>query len=76
MARRTTRITFDKTDLTRVPDAFVEGAALLLHLERVGLVRELGERVRVRREGGYPGVDLALVLLVYFASGLKKGPPS
>jgi hypothetical protein len=73
MARRATRITFDKTDLTRVPDAFVEGAALLLHLDRLGLVDEVGERVLVRREGGYPGVDLVLLLLVYFASGLKTG---
>jgi hypothetical protein len=28
----------------------VEGAALLLHLDRLGLVDELGERVLVRRE--------------------------
>ena len=73
MPRRQTRITFDRTDLSRVPDAFVESAALLLFLERLGLVVELGQHVRIRREGGYPGVDVALLLLVYFASGLKTG---
>lgn len=74
MPRRQIRITFSKTDLSRVPDAFVEGASLLLYLDRTGLVKALGERVRIRRKsGGYPGVDFALVLLVYFASGLKTG---
>ena len=73
MPRRQTRITFNKTDLSRVPDAFIESAALLLFLERLDLVVELGQRVRIRREGGYPGVDLALLLLVYFASGLRTG---
>lgn len=73
MPRRPTRITFDKTDLSRVPDAFTESVALLLFLERTGLVAELGRRLRIRREGGYPGVDIALLLLVYFASGVKTG---
>ena len=73
MPRRQTRITFDKTDLSRVPDPFIESASLLLFLERLGLVARLGRRVLIRREGGYPGVDLALLLLVYFASGLRTG---
>lgn len=52
----------------RLPDAVAEGAVLADHLASRGVFREVEKRLRVRREGGYHGLDVVLFLLVLFAA--------
>ena len=73
MARRTMDVTYTTTDETRVPDALTEGAMLLMELSKRGVVDTVGERVHIRRQGGYSGLDVFLGLLVFFASGAVGG---
>jgi hypothetical protein len=76
MSRRHAEVTWKEADRERIPDDVAEGAALVLDLERRGVLEGLGERVRIRREGGYCGFDVLLFLLLYFAVrqsiGLRK----
>ncbi len=67
------KFTYGATDTARIPDAFVEAASLLSHLEGSGLVATMGDKLRIRRQGGFPALDIALMLLVYFSSGLRRG---
>lgn len=50
-----------------------EGVALLLHLQAYGHLREIASRLRLHRGGGYAGIDIFVFLLLYFASGFRKG---
>lgn len=76
MDRRRAEVTWKEADRERIPDDLAEGAALVLDLERRGVLEAIGERVRIRREGGYCGFDILLFLLLYFAVrqslGLRK----
>jgi len=66
-------ITFNDEDKTRVPDALTEAAVLLMDLKRRGIIEALGERVRIRRQGGYCGLDVVILLLVFLAAAPKEG---
>ena len=52
----------------RLPDFLTDGAILVEGLEGPGVVREVAERLRVRREGGYHGVDIVVFLVLLFAA--------
>ena len=73
MARPRRTITFHSTDTDRIPDAFIEGTVLLDHLRQTGKLAEIGERIRIRRKGGFVGLDIVILLFVYFASGIHGG---
>lgn len=73
MARRGVNVTFKKAPEDRVPDALAGGVAWMVDLARRNLLGPLGERVRIRREGGYSGFDVVLFLLLYFASKPRAG---
>ena len=73
MPRPRPQFTYGSTDTTRIPDPFVEAASLLDHLEHTGVVEAIGEQLRIRRQGGYPGLDVVLLLLVYLSCGLRQG---
>lgn len=73
MPRSRREITYGSTDTARIPDAFVEAASLLVHLESVERVTAIGEQLRIRRQGGFPAVDVVLLLFVYLSCGLRRG---
>ncbi|MBC8424506.1 hypothetical protein H8E07_10315 [bacterium] len=73
MPRRPTSFTYRSADPTRLPDEFVESATLLIDLHRRGLVHDIAQRLRIRRQGGFPALDVVLLLFVYFASGCQRG---
>ncbi len=60
-----------KQATNRLPDALAEGGVLIESLEVRGGIQALAERLRVRREGGYHGVDIVLFLILLFASRLR-----
>lgn len=73
MARPRINVTFQPTDTARIPDDLTEGAALLLDLQDRGALDELGQRLRIRRQGGYCGLDVFLMLLLFFAASARRG---
>ena len=73
MPRSRFEFTYGSTDTSRIPDCFVEAASLLAHMQDSGLVGAIGERLRIRRQGGFPALDIVLLLLVYLSCGLRRG---
>lgn len=70
MARPALKVTYNNRDPRQLPQNLTEGAALLIDLMRRGKLDELGDRLRIRRQGGYCGLDLFIWLLLYFTLGL------
>jgi len=52
-----------KQATNRLPDALTEGAILIESLEMRGGIGAIAERLCVRREGGYHGVDIVVFLI-------------
>ena len=73
MARGSVQVTYKPTDGARIPDALTEGTSLLMDLHRRGIVTAVGDRLRIRRQGGYCALDVWLVLLVFFTTGAGQG---
>ena len=73
MARRSVHVTYRPTDEERIPDALMEGTSLLMELQQRGIVSEVGKRLRIRRQGGYSGVDVWLLLLMFLTAGATRG---
>jgi len=73
MAQGSIHVTFDSPDASRIPDRLIEGVVLLLDLARRGVLEQIAERVRIRRQGGYCGLDVWLVLWLYFSTGAASG---
>ena len=71
MARKRVRI--HAADPARIPDSLVAGALLFTDLEARGVVSKLAEKLKIRRQGGYPAVDVFLVVLLYLASEVTEG---
>jgi hypothetical protein len=76
MARSGRKITCAEKDFDRIPDFLGEGVALVLDLLRRGVLAQVGERLHIRREGGYSGFDVVLFFLFYFSAtravGIRK----
>lgn len=66
-------VSFSEEDAARIPDLLVRGALSLLPLAGRGALSWLGDHVRIRRSGGFCGLDVWLLLWLYFASGVKTG---
>lgn len=73
MARGSVEVTFGAEDGSRIPDNLTEGAALLLDLQRRGVLSAVGERLKIRRQGGFPGLDVWIALLLFFTTGATAG---
>ena len=73
MVRSSIKVTYKQKDEARIPDSLSEGATLLMDLQQRGIVKGVGERLRVRRQGGYSGLDVWLLLLVFFTTGASQG---
>ncbi len=72
MARGSLEVTYDKVDASRIPDILTEGAALLVDLLQRGVIASVGERLRIRRQGGYCALDVWLVLWLFYTAGAKS----
>lgn len=73
MSRPAFKITRSSCNRDSIPEQFSEAVALLIDLTRRGVVDALAERARIRRQGGYPAVDVVLLLLVLFANTHLQG---
>ncbi len=73
MARRGVEVTVKDAEAGRVPESAVPGVTLVELLARRGLLEKVEDLLKIRRKGGYCGFDVALVLLLYFASGVAFG---
>lgn len=73
MARVSFKVSFKPVDANRIPDLLVEGAALIMDLQGRGVVDAVGQRLRIRRQGGYCGLDVWLVLFLFFTTGTTRG---
>ena len=76
MPRGSVEVSYTSADLDRIPDALTEGAVLLMDLRRCGVVDTAGEMVRIRRQGGFCGLDVWVFLLLFFTAGLGRGVKS
>jgi len=76
MAQGSVEVSYTSADLDRIPDALTEGAALLMDLRHRGLVDTIGKLVRIRRQGGFCGLDVWVFLLLFFTSGIGRGVKS
>ncbi len=72
MPRDPIEVTYKPSDTARIPDALTEGATLLIDLLQRGVVKAVGQRLHIRRQGGYCALDVWLFLLLYFTSGTGK----
>jgi len=66
-------VSFSDRDAARIPDVLVRGSLSLVQLEQGGAVSTLADLVRIRRAGGFCGLDVWLTLWMYFASEAKTG---
>lgn len=73
ITRGSVDVTYKQADASRIPDALVEGAALLLDLRQRGVVDEVAKRLKIRRQGGFCGLDVWLTLLLYMTTGAEVG---
>jgi hypothetical protein len=73
MTRPTLKVTYSSIDPTRLPDRLIEAAALLIDLARRGVLTEVGQRLHIRRQGGYCGLDIWLFLFVFYTVGATRG---
>lgn len=73
ITRGSVDVTFKDADASRLPDALVEGAALLLDLRRRGVVDDVARRLKIRRQGGFCGLDVWLTLMLYMTTGADVG---
>lgn len=73
MAGGRLEVTFNPEDVSRLPDSVTEGAVQLLDLRQRGRLDDLAEHVRIRREGGFCGLDVWLTLLVFLTAGAGVG---
>lgn len=73
MPRSSMAVTTIVTNTANLPDSLSPAAQCLIDLERRGWVEKLTDRVRIRRNGGYVGIDVLVVLLAYFTSAKKEG---
>lgn len=69
MAQDSVRVTYKPMDEERLPDQVTPGALLLMELSRSGVVQQVGERLHIRRQGGYCGLDIWLFLQLFFSAG-------
>lgn len=73
MLRRGLKVTFLPLDPSQIPDLFTQGVAILLRWMPSGVITMLAQTIKMRRQGGYCGLDIFLFLFLYYASGATLG---
>ena len=68
MARRGPQVEWKEPEQGQIPDVLALGVALVVDLARRGVLSEIAQRVRIRRQGGFCGFDVLLYLLYCFAA--------
>lgn len=71
--RQRSTVTYESCDPSLLPSQIIQGALVLCDIEERGIVDDIAERIRIRRQGGYPGVDIFLLLLIFLASSPHGG---
>jgi len=69
MPRQRPIVTYRRPDPALLPTSLVQSALLLSDLEERGIIADIADRIRIRRQGGFAGVDIFLLLIVFLASG-------
>lgn len=73
MARQRPTVTYRSPDPALLPAQLVQSALLLSDLDDRGTIDAIAERIRIRRQGGFAGIDIFLLLLVFLAAGAHGG---
>jgi hypothetical protein len=73
MARKRMTVTVHDPDPAKLPDTLAEAALVLVDLEARGVVNAVASRLQIRRQGGYPAVDVWLSLLIYLCGDVNQG---
>ena len=73
MARKTVGVSYKAKETSRIPDDLIEGATFMMDLQARGFIKAVGERLQIRRQGGYSGLDAWLLLLLFFSAGPGRG---
>lgn len=73
MSERKRVVHEERSNSARVPDWASAGVVLIEWLRGEGLWGQLTERLKIQREGGYPGIDAFVFLIYLFTSGLRLG---
>jgi len=66
-------IQFGPEDQSRLPDALQGAAVVFLKLDQRGMLEQVADKLRVRRQGGYAALDLFLALVVFLISKANRG---
>lgn len=62
--------TVRRENIDRLPDCCSEGAIILEHLKEAGKLEGIAEHFQIRRQGGYPGLDVFIFLVLLYSSHL------
>lgn len=73
MAHSTLSVTYMSVDPSRLSDALTCGAMLLVDFDQRGMLSQVGEWLRIRRQGGYCRLDVFVVLLLFFTTRAQEG---
>lgn len=73
MTRSDLDVTYKPVDATRIPDTLIEGASLLVDLQRRGMLKQVAEHLRIRRQGGFCGLEVWLMLFLSMTQGAATG---
>ena len=73
MSRSALSVTRSRPAADHIPDDLAQGVDLIARLQKWGELENIADSLRVRREGGYSGLDAFVFFLYYFAAGAKGG---
>ncbi len=73
MARKQLNVAVKDVDPGLIPEHLVPGGVMLVDLEARGAFDKAGVRLKVRRQGGYPALDLWILCLLYHSCGGQTG---
>ena len=68
MARPNLSVTVKPHDSAAIPEAFIPGIARLKDLHDRGLLDTIAELIKIRRQGGYCGLDVFIFLALFFTA--------
>lgn len=73
MSRFEHKITLTKRNKARLADLISKPSAIILILFNAGKIKQAGEKLKVRRQGGYCAADAWLLLIVWLQTGAQIG---
>lgn len=73
MTRSTLNVTISRAQDLELPSYLNRGVLMLLRLRDQGVLDEVGQRLRIHRQGGYNGLHLFIVAVLLLMSGTGDG---